>query len=79
VFGRAQVGGDAASRPPSYSMVRQEPPEMLDHLQRHLIQAAVQEKDSNIGAVILVIIGLFFTPFLIGIPLLLVGLYKLSK
>jgi hypothetical protein len=47
--------------------------------QHHVIHTAAHDKESKLGAVILVVMGLFFTPFMIGIPILLVGLYRLFK
>lgn len=51
----------------------------MSNWQHHLIHAAAHDKDSKLAAVVLIVMGLFFTPFLIGIPILLIGLYRLFK
>lgn len=51
---------------------------MSHNWQHHVIHAAAHE-ESKFGAVIMIVMGLFFTPFLIGIPVLLFGLYRLCK
>lgn len=52
---------------------------MSDHWQHHLIHSAAHEKDSKLAAVVLIVMGLFFTPFLIGFPILFLGIYRLCK
>ena len=45
---------------------------------RHAIHAAVNEKKNpKLAGVILIIIGLCFTPWLIGIPIVIYGFCKL--
>lgn len=48
----------------------------------HALHAAHHEAEhgnSKLGAIGLIVIGFFFAPFLIGIPVLLYGFYKLFK
>jgi hypothetical protein len=47
--------------------------------QRHVIHAAAHDKDSKLGAIVLIVMGFFFTPMLIGIPIMLFGFYRLCK
>jgi hypothetical protein len=35
--------------------------------------------ESKLGAVFLIVVGFFFAPMLIGIPLMLIGFVKLAK
>jgi hypothetical protein len=51
----------------------------MDHLP-HLIHAAANEKQHpKFAGVVLIVIGLFLTPWLIGIPILGYGVYKLCS
>jgi hypothetical protein len=51
----------------------------MHHNLPHLIHGAMHEKDHpKLAGVMLIIVGLFLTPFVIGIPILLLGMYKLS-
>lgn len=51
----------------------------LHHL-THLVHGALHEKENpKLAGAVLVVVGLVLTPFLIGLPILLVGLYKLSQ
>jgi hypothetical protein len=51
----------------------------LHHL-THLVHGALHEKEHpKFAGAVLVGVGLILTPFLIGIPILLVGIYKLSQ
>lgn len=45
----------------------------------HVVHAAAHAKgkEGKFGAVVLIVVGIFFTPMLIGIPILLVGIAKL--
>lgn len=44
----------------------------------HAVHAAAHEKKNpKLAGVILIVIGVFFTPFLIGIPIMIYGFYKL--
>lgn len=44
------------------------------------VRAAVNDKEHpKLSAVMLIIIGLFFTPWLIGIPILIFGCWKLCR
>lgn len=52
--------------------------EKVAHWQTHVVHKAVHE-NSKLAAVVLIVMGLFFTPFFIGIPILLLGLYRLFK
>lgn len=52
---------------------------MSHHWQTHVLHAAAHDKNSKVAAVALIVMGLFFTPFMIGIPILLLGLYRLFK
>jgi hypothetical protein len=52
---------------------------MSNHWQHHLIHAAAHHKESKAGAVVLIVMGFFFTPFLIGIPLMIIGFHRLCK
>jgi hypothetical protein len=52
---------------------------MSDYWQHHMIHTAAHEKESKLAAVVLIVMGLFFTPFLLGIPVLLFGIYRLCK
>lgn len=52
---------------------------MSNHLP-HVIHRAMHEKEHpKMAGVVLIVVGLFFTPWLIGIPILLLGIYKLCK
>lgn len=51
----------------------------MDHWQHHLLHKAAHEENSKLAAVVMIVMGLFFTPFLIGIPVLLLGIYRLFK
>jgi hypothetical protein len=44
-----------------------------------MIHAAAHDKNSKLAAVVLIVMGLFFTPFMIGIPVLILGVYRLFK
>jgi hypothetical protein len=59
---------------------RQEALEMdMKHI-GHIVHAAShEEQHPKLAGVVLIIIGLFFTPWLIGIPILIYGFYKLLK
>jgi hypothetical protein len=48
---------------------------------QHAFHAAHKgEKDnSKLAAVVYIVVGFFFAPMLIGIPLLIYGVYKLCK
>jgi hypothetical protein len=50
-----------------------------DHWQDHLLHTAAHHEDSKVAAVVLIVMGLFFTPFLIGIPILIMGVHRLFK
>ena len=50
----------------------------LAHAVGHAIRKA-REDNSKTGDIVLIVIGLFFTPFLIGIPIALWGLIRLLK
>ena len=53
---------------------------MWNHHLTHLIHGAMEEKESpKLGGLVLVIVGVILTPFIVGIPILLMGIYKLSK
>lgn len=52
---------------------------MAHNWQMEVVHAAGHEKDSKLAAVVLIVMGLFFTPFLIGIPLLLIGFHRLCR
>jgi len=41
--------------------------------------AAKEQKESKLAGVILIVIGFFLAPVLIGVPIMLVGFYKLCK
>ncbi len=46
----------------------------------HVIHKAMHEKKHpKLAGLVLIVIGLFLTPWLIGIPILFMGIYKLSK
>jgi len=46
----------------------------------HAVQHAAHEKKSNkFAALVLIVVGFFFAPMLIGIPIMLLGFYKLFK
>jgi hypothetical protein len=46
----------------------------------HVIHGAWHEKKNpKLAGLVLIVIGLFLTPWLIGIPILLMGIYKLSQ
>lgn len=45
----------------------------------HAVHAALHEKDSKLAAVVLIVVGFAFTPLLIGIPIMLIGIYRLFK
>jgi hypothetical protein len=47
--------------------------------QTQVIHAAAHDKESKLGAVIMIVMGFFFTPLLIGIPVMLIGIYRLCK
>ena len=47
--------------------------------QYHVVHAAASDKNSKVGAVAMIVVGLFFTPFMIGIPILIMGIYRLCK
>ena len=51
---------------------------MMDHLARHAATHALKTKgeDRKAGGIVLIVLGIFLTPVLIGIPLILIGLYK---
>jgi len=50
------------------------------HHLTHIVHGAMHEKQNpKLAGVVLVVIGLFLTPILIGIPILLLGIYKLSQ
>jgi hypothetical protein len=51
---------------------------MAHNWQMQVVHAAGHEKESKLAAVVLIVMGLFFTPFMIGIPLLLIGIYRLG-
>jgi hypothetical protein len=45
---------------------------------RHATRAAVNDKTNpKLSGVILIVIGMCFTPWLVGIPIVLYGFYKL--
>jgi hypothetical protein len=44
----------------------------------HLAHAATHDKSKG-GAFVLIIVGFFMAPMLIGIPLLIMGVYRLFK
>jgi hypothetical protein len=47
---------------------------------RHAVHAAGHEKENpKMAAVALIIIGLFFAPWIFGIPILIYGIYKLCN
>ena len=53
---------------------------MSHHWWVHAVHAAGHEKkDSKLAALILIVIGFFFAPMLIGIPIMIWGFYKLLK
>ena len=52
---------------------------MSDHWQHHVIHAAAHEKESKLGAVVLIVMGFFFVPMGIGIPIMLFGVWRLFK
>ena len=41
--------------------------------------AHAAHEDSKLAGVVLIVVGFFLAPFLIGIPLMLFGAYKLCK
>ncbi len=41
--------------------------------------AHAAHEDSKLAGVVLIVVGVFLTPFLIGIPLMIWGFYKLFK
>jgi hypothetical protein len=46
----------------------------------HLVHHAVKEKEHPVFlGVMLIIVGLFLTPWLIGIPIVIFGIYKLCQ
>jgi hypothetical protein len=47
----------------------------------HSVHAAAHAKgkDSKAGAIVLIIIGFFFAPILIGIPIMIAGIVKLNS
>jgi hypothetical protein len=47
----------------------------------HALHAARhnEHKNAKASAVVYIVIGFFFAPMLIGIPIMLYGFYKLSK
>jgi len=52
----------------------------MDHHLPHIVHQAMEEtKNPKFAGVILIIIGLFLTPWLIGIPILILGIYKLFQ
>jgi hypothetical protein len=53
---------------------------MSNHHLPHLIHGAMHEKKHpKIAGMMLIIVGIFLTPWLIGIPILILGIYKLSQ
>jgi hypothetical protein len=53
--------------------------QLSKHHLPHVIHGAWHDKKSpRFSGVILIVIGLFLTPWLIGIPILLMGIYKLT-
>lgn len=51
-----------------------------NHQLPHLIHGAMHEKENpRLAGVMMIIVGLFLTPWLIGLPILALGVYKLSK
>jgi len=51
----------------------------LNYLCRGIQAAAHEEKHPKVAGLILMVIGFFFVPMLIGIPMMLYGFYKLLK
>ena len=51
---------------------------MSQQIWEHFAHAAAHD-DSKAAGVVLLVIGFFLAPFLIGIPLMLAGAYKLCK
>lgn len=53
---------------------------MSHHWIHHAVHAAAHDKEHpKLSGVILIIIGLFLTPWMIGIPILIYGFYKLCR
>jgi len=48
------------------------------HLPHFVHGAWHEKKHPRLGGVVLIVIGLFLTPWLIGIPILGMGIYKLT-
>jgi len=55
---------------------------MSHHWWTHAVHAAHREGEkgnNKLAAVVFIVVGFFFAPMLIGIPLMLYGFYKLCK
>ncbi len=53
---------------------------MSPHHVSHLVRHAMQEKKHpKFAGLVLVVVGLFLAPWLIGIPIVLMGIYKLTR
>jgi hypothetical protein len=53
---------------------------MLPHGLHHVLHAAAHDKKNpKLAGVVLIFIGLFLTPWLIGIPIVIYGICKLAK
>jgi hypothetical protein len=51
----------------------------INHLFRGIQAASHEKKHPKIAGLILMVIGFFFVPMLIGIPMMIYGFYKLVK
>jgi hypothetical protein len=52
----------------------------MSHWVNHLVHAAAHEKKApKLGGLVLIVVGLFLTPVLIGIPLVIAGAVKMSR
>jgi len=52
---------------------------MMHHLPHVIHRAAHEKEHPRVAGLVLCVIGLFLTPWLIGIPILMLGIYKLFK
>ena len=52
----------------------------MNHHLPDLVHKAIEEKKHpKIAGIILIVVGLFLTPWLIGLPILGLGIYKLCE